>query len=165
MDLIQRPKQVQKSERGYLTERNYQDYSEQQFNTVYDYLDSMVYEETTSKVIYKKDNNSSTTITLDESVSNFDYIEIFYRVDRGDNYNIRGSQKVLNPSNKYFNASVVFRNDSNIAGSATLYKINTSTIEIISSCNYQFSNGTAPVVNTNNAIYINQVIGYKRKEN
>ena len=41
MDLIQRPKKVQKAERGYLTNEKYQDYAESQFKTIYDYLDKL----------------------------------------------------------------------------------------------------------------------------
>jgi len=37
--MIQRPKKVQKAERGYLTNEKYQDYAENQFKTIYDYLD------------------------------------------------------------------------------------------------------------------------------
>lgn len=37
--MIQRPKKVQKAERGYLSNEKYQDYAENQFKTIYDYLD------------------------------------------------------------------------------------------------------------------------------
>ena len=39
--MIQRPKKVQKAERGYLTNEKYQDYAENQFKTIYDYLDKL----------------------------------------------------------------------------------------------------------------------------
>lgn len=39
MDLIQRPKKVERSQKNYLTNEKYQDYAEKQFKTIYDYLD------------------------------------------------------------------------------------------------------------------------------
>lgn len=39
--MIKRPKKVQKSEKGYLSNEKYQDYAENQFKTIYDYLDGM----------------------------------------------------------------------------------------------------------------------------
>jgi hypothetical protein len=41
--MIKRPKQVERSQKNYLSNEKYQDYSEQQFKTIYDYLDE--YEE------------------------------------------------------------------------------------------------------------------------
>jgi hypothetical protein len=37
--MIKRPKKVQKIENGYLSNERYQDYAENQFKTIYDYLD------------------------------------------------------------------------------------------------------------------------------
>ena len=38
--MIKRPKKVQKIENGYLSNERYQDYAENQFKTIYDYLDA-----------------------------------------------------------------------------------------------------------------------------
>lgn len=37
--MIKRPKQVERSQKSYLSNERYQDYAEQQFKTIYDYLD------------------------------------------------------------------------------------------------------------------------------
>lgn len=42
MDLIKRPKQVQRAEKGYLDEKKYQDYAESQFKTIYDKTDEII---------------------------------------------------------------------------------------------------------------------------
>lgn len=42
MDLIKRPKKVQKSEKSYLSNEKYQDFSEEQFKTIYDKTDEIV---------------------------------------------------------------------------------------------------------------------------
>lgn len=39
MDLIQRPKEVPRSQKNYLDDKKYQEYSGQQFENIYDYLD------------------------------------------------------------------------------------------------------------------------------
>ena len=53
--MIKRPKQVERSQKSYLSNERYQDYSESQFKTIYDYLDG--YEEENEEFkenIYKK---------------------------------------------------------------------------------------------------------------
>ena len=42
MDLIQRPKEVAKSDRGYMTNEQYQDYAQQQFKIIYDKIDEII---------------------------------------------------------------------------------------------------------------------------
>lgn len=44
MDLIKRPKKVQRAEKGYLTNEKYQDYSEEQFKIIYDKIDEIIKE-------------------------------------------------------------------------------------------------------------------------
>lgn len=43
MDLIKRPKQVQRADKGYMTNEQYQDYAEKQFKNIYDYLDMILH--------------------------------------------------------------------------------------------------------------------------
>lgn len=42
MDLIKRPKKVQRAEKGYLTNEKYQDFAEEQFKTIYDKIDEII---------------------------------------------------------------------------------------------------------------------------
>lgn len=58
MDLIQRPKKVQKAERGYLTNEKYQDYAENQFKVIYDYLDGAS-DEVNSKITEESNSNGT----------------------------------------------------------------------------------------------------------
>lgn len=39
--MIKRPKQIERSQKGYLSNEKYQDYAESQFKTIYDYLDEL----------------------------------------------------------------------------------------------------------------------------
>ena len=113
--------------------------------------------------MFKKTNNSSTSITLTDDASKYDRFKIFYRVNRGDGYEIHGSQDVLEPNNSYFNVNAAYKNSS-IVGSTTLYKIDGKSITLVAGANYSITNGSYPATNNNNSIFITQVIGYKRKE-
>lgn len=42
MELIKRPKQVAKADKGYLTNEQYQDYAQQQFKIIYDKIDEII---------------------------------------------------------------------------------------------------------------------------
>lgn len=42
MELINRPKQVEKGDRNYLTNENFQDFVEQQFKIIYDKIDEII---------------------------------------------------------------------------------------------------------------------------
>lgn len=51
--MIKRPKKVQKGEKNYLSNEKYQEYAEQQFSNIYDYLDAQ------EQVITKSYSNTS----------------------------------------------------------------------------------------------------------
>lgn len=42
MEYIKRPKKVQRTEKGYLEEKKYQDYAESQFKIIYDKIDEII---------------------------------------------------------------------------------------------------------------------------
>lgn len=42
MELIKRPKKVDRSDRGYLSNEKYQDYAETQFKIIYDKIDEII---------------------------------------------------------------------------------------------------------------------------
>lgn len=49
--MIKRPKQVERSQKSYLSNEKYQDYAEQQFKNIYDYLDEHeTYEDIETKI-------------------------------------------------------------------------------------------------------------------
>lgn len=163
MDFIERPKQVNRAQKNYLTNEKYQDFSEKQFNNIYDYLDNFLRNlESKEKVLFNNLSNTSTTITLSDSVANYDEIEVFYRGTR-ENKAIRGSQKITDANGNYININWLFRVGTANKGSTTLYKVNGNTIALETGSQYEFSNGSVVSTNTNNNIYITKVIG--RKEN
>lgn len=87
--------------------------------------------------LYNNETGSTSNITLNDSVENYEYIEIFYGAD-----NRYFSNKIYNANNKHTAISAVFSLD----GSSTLTYIYTSDIAI--------SNKTLTISNSRNA-YIN----------
>ena len=120
--------------------------------------------------LYSNDSGSNGNITLSDNVSNYEYIEIFYRnVD-----NIYSSVRVKNPNTKNVNllVSVSFTGGTGNPGLFALHSrtINISgtsinTLSIDNNGNYYagfalWENGS-PSVEKSNYIYITKVIGYK----
>ena len=42
MDLIKRPKKVERADKGYMTNEQYQDYAQAQFKVIYDKIDEII---------------------------------------------------------------------------------------------------------------------------
>ena len=162
MGRIKRPTKVQKGQKNYLTNERYQDYAENQFKTIYDFLDSYA-----GDVLFDDPDNTAETINLSTSLSTYDSLEIWYRVDRGvdnDTYVLRGSQKLQKPVDSYFNIHVLFRiTNTRVVGAVSLYKVNEKSINLISGAGYEFTNGNYPINNTINSGFITRIIGRKEK--
>lgn len=58
MDLIKRPKKVQRTEKSYLDEKKYQDYAEKQFKEIYDKTDEII----------KEISKTSSTYSTEETI-------------------------------------------------------------------------------------------------
>ena len=152
--MIERPKLVQKSDKGYLTNEQYQNYSEEQFNNIYDYF---------GEVLFDDSKNIKTTFNFSESLSQYSALEIYYRAER-DDYKIRGNQVIQNPVGSVINIHALYRSTSTkMLGTTSLYQIEDRRISLIAGGNYEFINGQAPAMNTNNSTYITKIIGRKEK--
>lgn len=82
--MIKRPKKVQKGERNYLSNERYQDYSEQQFNNIYDYLDKLVKEKLEGTVLYENSSGTTESFELDADSTKYKNVEIYVMRDTGD---------------------------------------------------------------------------------
>lgn len=153
MRALKRPKQVAKSQRGYLSNEQYQDYSEQLFTSIFDYL--------SGDVLFDDENNRKTTLNFDVNLKNYKALEIHYQTSR-DNHLIKGSQILHNPVGSCLNVHVLFRSTATRhLGTTSLYAINEKSITLIAGSGYEFTHNQAPINNTNNYTYITGVIGYK----
>lgn len=110
-------------------------------------------------VLYNNASGDNGNITLNESVNNYSYIEIFYRTNDGDGY--RGSIKLQT------NNSMVASLTAHHYVPNTLYikfkeiNITGTSITNLQYVEYFFSNGSTVTVNEQNNIYITRVVGYK----
>ena len=122
------------------------------------------------KIVYDNEANTNNDITLDEDISEYDTIEVFYKVNRQvvDNYrDIYGSTKVINPVGKCFNVDILVlgnvqgRNQRGatgtfLVGASGITNIGGSFYELTQTNNYPYIMGTA------NHITITRVVAYKR---
>lgn len=108
------------------------------------------------KVLYNSASGTAGTVTLSDSVENYDYIEIFYR-SSGDN--ACGSVKVFNPNGKLVHLGAIhYIADYDYAKFAL---VSVSGSRITFNQNYQItlkSNGST--YSAENAIFITRVVGY-----
>jgi len=112
-------------------------------------------------ILYESSEGSASTITLNDSVANYSYIEIYYRTN--DGWGFKGSQKI----NAGFNGAVTSLRYEHIF-SGTYYvkfaeiSFNNKQIVFYDNRQYYYSNGSTITDNgSGNYIYILKVVGYK----
>lgn len=158
MGRIKRPAKVQKGQKNYLTNERYQDYAENQFKTIYDFLDAYA-----GEVLFDNYDNSDTTITLLDDLSNYDNIEVYWKAERGVSW-INGCEKVQNPNGNYFDVNTLYRSDAtHQLGNTSLFKTEGNQITLISSSLYEINHNASPIFNSGIHVWITRVIGRKEK--
>lgn len=106
-------------------------------------------------ILYDNESGSNANITLNDSVENYEYIEVFYR----NNDNFYSSRKFYKPSGKKFILDSYYVSSTNIQ-----FKMNYITITGTTVTRNQFieaSKNTMTQQNTNANTYITRIIGYK----
>lgn len=156
--MIERPKKVSRADKGYLTNERYQDFAEEQFKNIYDYLDRYC-----GTVLFDDYDNSSTTITLSDNLSNYDNIEVYWKAERSVSW-INGCEKVQNPNGNYFDVNTLYRSDTtHQLGNTSLFKAENNQITLISSSLYEVNHNASPIFNSGVHVWITRVIGRKEK--
>lgn len=156
--MIERPKKVQRADKNYQTNEQYQNFAEQQFNNIYDYLDRYC-----GTVLFDDYDNSSTTITLSDNLSNYDNIEVYWKAERSYTW-INGYTKVQNPNGNYFDINTLYRSDTtHQLGNTSLFKAENNQITLISSSLYEINQNASPIFNSGIHVWITRVIGRKEK--
>jgi hypothetical protein len=102
------------------------------------------------------------SVTLNDDVSNYEYIEIFFRCNAGF-YN---SIKIHQPNGKKAVLTVIECNDSdnyfmNYKSKNVLISENTIINQYSGEINYRFTTKSIYSVSRSNVIYIDRVVGYK----
>ena len=123
----------------------------------YGYTSSVIQDNIKGKVIYESEDGSNSTITLDESVANAKFIEIYYK----DMSGMRGFTKIESPNNKVavLSLSTTDTNESTVWTKTKTIYINNTSISVdcaAQSAVYSNSVGTDAV----DYLYILKVIAY-----
>lgn len=153
MKKLHKPIHVGRGQRNYLNEEQFQDYTEQQLNNIFNYLDS--------DILLDDENNTKTTLTFDVNFRDYSALEIHYQTSR-NGYLVKGSQIITNPVGSCLNVNVLFRiTTTKMVGDTSLYSIGENSITLVAGSAYEFTDSTTPYLNTNNNTYITGVRGYK----
>ena len=113
--------------------------------------------------LYENATGSNSNITLNDDVSKYKYLEVFYR----DNSNYYSSRKIENLNGKQFELQTLWANVTEtyntITIKDTLYRANAKTISNVRSTTITLrpDNGSISQEMGTNTIYITKVLGYK----
>lgn len=128
------------------------------------YLDStgivhnkVLLNEVLGKVLYENNNGSNETVTLNDSASNYKFIEIFYK----SNDNAYSSVRVDTPNGKRVSLLAFWSIDDWLYGKIKQVSISNNKINNLAAQQLVIGSGASPTVSLSNYIYITKVIGYK----
>lgn len=164
---------------GYADERSFLD-----FNSIYgeirdiiqgiedgsSYVLQSTFNNSKGKIIYDNENNTSESITWEEDISNYDTIEVFWKVTRevvSTYRDIYGSTKVINPVGKSFNVNVLALGNVQakmqrgatgtfLVSATGMTDLGGGFYELTQTNNYPYIMGTA------NHILVTRVVAYNR---
>ena len=108
-------------------------------------------------VLYENNNGSNETITLNDSVSNYKFIEIFYK----SNDDAYSSVRVYTPNGKRVSLQAFWSVDNYCYGKIKQVSISNNKINNLSAQQLVIGSGVSPTISLSNFIYITKVIGYK----
>lgn len=114
-----------------------------------------------AKDLYNNTSGTNGGVTLSESAANFNYLEVFFSVNRGNQISYN-SQKIQNPNGKDINLNAVVRDVGQgvMYMESTLYNISgTSMVWRIKGSSHNYTNSVG--FYDSNTIYIFKVVGYR----
>lgn len=117
----------------------------------------------TAVALYEHTSGSNGNIMLSDYVSNYSYIEIFYK-DNDDNYNSMKFIYKTNNQNIVLSTLPISIGDTNYARAKTsIYSVNGTFLEFVSSADWNLSANAGTITTTlgKGVIYIVKVLGYK----
>ena len=108
-------------------------------------------------VLYENNNGSNENITLNDSASNYKFIEILYQ----SNDAACSSVKIANPNGKRVSLQAFWSVDNYCYGKIKQVLIDNNKINNLSFQQIVMPSGASPTISLSNFIYITKVIGYK----
>ena len=117
----------------------------------------------TAVTLYEHTSGRNGNIILYDNVSNYSYIEIFYK-DNDDNYNSMKFIYKTNNQNIVLSTLPISIGDTNYARAKTcIYSVNGTNLNFVSSADWNLSVNAGTITTTlgKGVIYIVKVLGYK----
>ena len=104
---------------------------------------------------------TDTNITLNDSATNYSFLEIFYyRSVDGNTSKTYSNIKIDNPNNKRLNLPILIIDNLNIYIFGARYTIENDKLTFLNG-GYSLNCQCDPVTSTSSQIYIEKIIGYK----
>lgn len=125
--------------------------------TVKDYVDEKSNYILNGTVLYESTSGTTGTVTLSESVANYDYIDIHFKTNDG---NFIKTERLYKPNGKATSLMYWHLSD-NTFGYVKVRSININGTSITNSHYSEFSISTSVSASASNNIYITRVVGYK----
>ena len=110
--------------------------------------------------LYDNPTGSSTSVTLSESVANFDYIEIYYAGEQGGTYHYNYN-KIDNSNNKNISLLAAISGASNLYFVTARALILEANITLANNRRVYFTNNSSAIFDNGATLYITKVVGYK----
>lgn len=117
----------------------------------------------TAVTLYEHTSGRNGNIMLYDNVSNYSYIEIFYK-DNDDNYNSMKLIYKTNNQNIVLSTLPISIGDTNyVRAKSSIYSVNGTNLNFISSADWNLSANAGTITTTlgKGVIYIVKVLGYK----
>ena len=130
-------------------------------STVKNYIDTNIepFEDLKPVVLYNNTSGANGSITLNDAVENYSYIEIYYR----NNNSLYSSCKFYSPSGKQLTLSIVYPDSSSnqIWVQSTTKTVTGTSMSNVSGRYIEAETYNKTGIGRNDRIYIVRVVGYK----
>lgn len=116
-------------------------------------------------ILYDDVSGTNENVTLNDSVANYEYIEVFAQRAFSGSYTIEGSAKIHKPNSKRISITMLGYHSSALADTMGIHTLqcNGSTLTKIGSVTVNIGNDGSVVITSMDAtsLYVTRVIGYK----
>jgi hypothetical protein len=167
MEYIQRPKKVSRQDKQVISEKQFRENTDKQFENVYNKLDEIVKAENyvpepepevvTEETLY---TGASASPTLSKDVKNFKELDIYYRCNRDAYFYGKKTIPIVSGASKFTLVDMVTIADEDvIKGTCATYSVSATKISVVYAKQFEFSNGGLVAMNKINSYAITKVIG------
>lgn len=164
MEYIQRPKEVSKLDKRILTEKNFQENTSKELLNIYNKIDELVDAENyvpepepTEKVLF---TGSSASPSLNDDVSKFKELDIYYRCNRDSYYYGKKTVPIVNGASAFTLADFVSKSGStDMRCACATFTVSAKKIALVQGNQFEINNTGYNVTNTVNSYVITKVIG------